>query len=125
MDISIIGIGLNVNQLKFMEWPTNPASLRNLTGKTYELEPLLQSICRHLEKEWERLRRCCTENDFSSINNDYLSNLFRYHNWADYEISGSQKRLFLESIDDFGRLQLSDENGKISVFDIKEIKFII
>lgn len=125
MDVSIIGIGLNVNQLKFKDWPTNPASLRNLTGKTYDLEPLLHSICQHLEEEREKLKHCCEENDFSAINEDYLSHLFRYRTWAEYETAGNRKQLFMEGTDDFGRLQLSDENGKISVFDIKEIKFII
>lgn len=125
MDVSIIGIGLNVNQLEFQDWPTKPASLRNLTGKTYDLEPLLLSICQHLEEERERLKHCCEVNDFSAINEDYLNHLFRYHAWAEYETAGNRKQLFMEGIDNFGRLQLSDENGEISVFDIKEIKFII
>ena len=125
MDVSIIGIGLNVNQLEFQDWPTHPASLRNLTGKTYDLEPLLHSICQHLEAEKERLKRCCERNDFTAMHDDYLNHLFSYHAWTEYEIAGNRKRLFMEGIDDFGRLQLSDESGKISVFDIKEIKFII
>ena len=125
MDVSIIGIGLNVNQLEFQDWPTNPASLRNLTGKTYDLEPLLLSICRHLEDERDGLKHCCEKKDFSAINENYLNHLFRYHAWAEYETAGNRKRLFMEGVDDFGRLQLSDGNGKLSVFDIKEIKFII
>ena len=122
---SIVGIGLNINQLNFQNWPTHPASLRNLTGKTYDLEPLLQSICQHLEEETERLKCCCRKNDFSAINDDYLKHLFRYHTWADYETSEGLKRLFMEGIDEFGRLLVSNGDGKISVFDIKEIKFII
>lgn len=125
MDISIIGIGLNVNQLKFHDWPTHPASLRNLTGEIYELDSLLQSICQHLEGEWHKLKDCCEKNDFSQLNKDYLSHLFRYHTWADYDIGGNTKHLFMNGVDPFGRLQLSDENGSDSVFDIKEIKFII
>ena len=125
MDISIIGIGLNVNQLNFQDWPTHPASLRTLTGKTYELEPLLQSICQHLEEEWNKLKECCEKKDFSELNKVYLNHLFRYHTWAEYEIGDNTKRLFMEGVDPFGRLQLCDEKGNCSVFDIKEIKFII
>ena len=125
MDISIIGIGLNVNQLNFQDWPTHPASLSNLTEKKYELEPLLQSICQHLEEEWNKLKAYCGKNDFSELDMDYLNHLFRYHTWADYEIGGNTKRFFMDGVDPFGRLQLSDENGNCSVFDIKEIKFII
>ena len=125
MDISIIGIGLNVNQLKFQDWPTHPVSLRTLTGKTYELEPLLQSICQHLEEEWNQLKECCEKNDFSELNEVYLNHLFRYHTWAEYEIGDNTKRLFMEGVDPFGRLQLCDEKGNCQIFDIKEIKFVI
>ena len=125
MGISIIGIGLNVNQLEFQNWPTHPASLRKLAGKTFELEPLLQSICLNLEKEKERLKCSCADSDFSSLDENYLSKLLRYHTWADYEIKGSKKRLFMDGVDAFGRLLLSDENGQAFTFDIKEIKFII
>ena len=125
MDVSIIGIGLNINQLEFQDWPTKPASLRNLTGKTFELEPLLQSICQHLEEEWNKLKAYCGKNNFSELDMDYLNHLFRYHTWANYEIGGNTKRFFMDGVDPFGRLQLSDENGNCSVFDIKEIKFII
>ena len=34
MDVSIIGIGLNVNQMQFQDRPTHPISLKQITGKT-------------------------------------------------------------------------------------------
>ena len=36
MDVSIVGIGLNVNQMQFQDWPTRPVSLKMITG-TYSL----------------------------------------------------------------------------------------
>ena len=44
MDVSIIGIGLNVNQMQFQDWPTHPISLRQITGKEFELQPLLEQV---------------------------------------------------------------------------------
>ena len=49
---SIIGIGLNLNQDEWPEDLPNPVSVRQLTGKRYELRPeleeLAEKICRRL-----------------------------------------------------------------------------
>ena len=121
MDISIIGIGLNVNQMKFKDWPTHPISLKMVTGKEYDLKPLLEQIAeRILLIKVQQLKSSPT-----SIEKDYLKRLFRYRTWADYEVEGKVLRLFMTGIDSFGRLQLLDTENKSYCFDIKEIRFII
>ena len=120
MDISIIGIGLNVNQMKFQDWPTHPISLKMVTGKEYDLKPLLEQIAECILIKVQQLQSTPT-----SIEKDYLKRLFRYRTWADYEVEGKVLRLFLTGIDSFGRLQLLDTENKPYCFDIKEIRFII
>lgn len=120
MDVSIIGIGLNINQLKFQKWPTKPISLKLITGENYDLEPLLKLLTESIVHQIERLK-----NDSSGIEQDYLKRLFRYHTWSDYEIDGKTTRLFMKGIDRFGRLQLLDEQQTMYTFNIKEIKFVI
>ena len=120
MDISIIGIGLNVNQMKFKDWPTHPISLKMVTGKEYDLKPLLEQIADRILIKVQQLQSTPT-----SIEKDYLKRLFRYRTWADYEIEGKVLRLFMTGIDSFGRLQLLDTENKTYCFDIKEIRFVI
>lgn len=120
MDTSIIGIGLNVNQLNFHDWPTHPISLKQITGKDYELQPLLEQIAESIVAEVERLKK-----NSPAIEQDYLSRLFRYRIWADYWVGEKTLRLFMTGIDPFGRLLLADETNKPYCFDIKEIKFVI
>ena len=120
MDISIIGIGLNVNQMKFQDWPTHPISLKMVTGKEYDLKPLLEQIAERILIKVQQLKSSPT-----SIEKDYLKRLFRYRTWADYEVEGKVLRLFMTGIDSFGRLQLLDTENKPYCFDIKEIRFII
>ena len=120
MDTSIIGIGLNVNQMKFKDWPTHPISLKMITGKDYELQSLLEQISESIVAEVERLKK-----NSPAIEQDYLSRLFRYRTWADYRVGEKTLRLFMTGIDPFGRLQLVDETNKPYCFDIKEIKFLI
>ena len=120
MDISIIGIGLNVNQMKFQDWPTHPISLKMIMGKEYDLKPLLEQIAERILIKVQQLKSSPT-----SIEKDYLKRLFRYPTWADYEVEGKVLRLFMTGIDSFGRLQLLDTENKPYCFDIKEIRFII
>ena len=120
MDISIIGIGLNVNQTQFQDWPTHPVSLKMITGLDYDLQPLLQQIAEHIIIKVEQLRISP-----ASIEQEYLNRLYRYRTWAIYEVDGKTVRLYMTGIDEFGRLLLINEDNKTLCFDIKEIKFLI
>ena len=120
MDLSIIGIGLNVNQMQFKDWPTHPVSLKMITGKDYDLQPLMEQIAAHIIKKVELLKSNPT-----AIEQAYLKRLFRYQTWADYEVDGKTWRLFMTGIDAFGRLQLVDEQQTLHCYEIKQIKFLV
>ena len=120
MDTSIIGIGLNVNQMQFQNLPTYPVSLKMITGKDYDLQPLLEQIAEHIIRKVELLKT-----DPEAIEQEYLKRLFRYRTWSDYEVSGKNMQLFMTGIDKFGRLQLIDEAQQSYCFEIKEIKFVL
>jgi BirA family biotin operon repressor/biotin-[acetyl-CoA-carboxylase] ligase len=120
MDVSIIGIGLNVNQMQFQNWPTHPISLKMITGQTYDLRPLIEQIAERILIKVEQLK-----SDPATIEQEYLKRLFRYRTLADYEVDGKIMRLFMTGIDPFGRLQLVDEALQSFSFDIKEIKFVL
>jgi BirA family biotin operon repressor/biotin-[acetyl-CoA-carboxylase] ligase len=120
MDVSIIGIGLNVNQMLFQNWPTHPISLKMITGRDCDLQPLLEQIAEHILIKVQQLQTNPT-----AIEQEYLKRLFRYRTWAAYEVDGKVLRLFMTGIDPFGRLMLVDEADNSYCFDIKEIKFHI
>lgn len=121
MGISIIGIGLNVHQETFQDWPTRPTSLRKLTGKEYSLEKLLHQVAENVKEECDKLN---TESYSQETDKAYFDHLLRYRTWGLYEVKGERKRLFIKGVDPFGRLQLYDKKGKTLTFDIKEIKFV-
>ena len=120
MDSSIIGIGLNVNQMQFQDWPTHPISMKQITGCNYDLQPLMEQIAESIYNKVQILKAEPTD-----IEKEYLKRLYRYRTWADYEFGGKVLRLFMTGIDEFGRLQLTDEAQKTYCFDIKEIKFLL
>ena len=120
MGVSIIGIGLNVNQMQFNNWPTHPISLKMITGKDYDLPTLMKQIAEHILIKVKQLKSAPT-----IIEQEYLKRLFHYHTWANYEVGGQTLRLFMTGIDKFGRLLLIDEQQKQHCYEIKQIKFIL
>jgi len=120
MDVSIIGIGLNVNQMQFQDWPTHPISLQQITGKEYALQPLMEQVVESIYNKVEILKSSPT-----AIEEEYLQRLYRYRTWANYEVNGKVLRLLMTGIDPFGRLMLVDELQALHIFDVKEIKFVL
>lgn len=120
MDISIIGIGLNVNQMQFQNWPTRPISLKMITGKDYDLQSLLEQLAEHILIKVQQLH-----SSPPTIEQAYLKRLFRYRTWANYEIGGKVLRLLMTGIDEFGRLQLIDEQQNAHCYEIKQIQFML
>ena len=121
MGVSVIGIGLNVNQMQFQDWPTHPISLKMVLGHEVELEPLLRRLVDAVDHRVQLLR---SAEGIALINKEYLDRLYRYRVWADYEVDGQRVRRYITGIDSFGRLETIDESRERFVYDIKEIKFI-
>ena len=120
MDVSIVGIGLNVNQMQFQGWPTHPISLKMITGKDYDLQPLLEQTAGNVYNKVEQLK-----NAASTVEDEYLQRLYLYRTWADYEVDGKVLRLLMTGIDPYGRLLLEDEVGHSYCFDIKEVRLVL
>ncbi len=120
MGTSVIGIGLNVNQMQFKDWPTHPVSLQMILGREVELEPLLHQLVDAVDHRVGMLR---TQEGVALIRKEYLERLYRYQIWANYEVNGQIVKRYVKGIDPFGRLETLDESGFQHVYDIKEIKF--
>lgn len=118
MGVSVVGIGLNVNQMQFQDWPTHPVSLKMILGSEVELKPLLEKLVEAVE---QRVQWLHTDEGIVKIREDYLNRLYRYRIWADYEVNGLRVRRIITGIDPFGRLETLDESERKYVYDIKEI----
>jgi len=114
---SIIGIGLNINQLKML--PKGATSLINENRRVYEKEEILVTILQHLEKFYFRLK----EGQHEIINEQYLKQLYRLNYLAAYE---DQQGAFLGTIlgvDKSGLLEVQKQNGALVTYQFKEVVF--
>ncbi len=52
---AVIGIGINVNQVRFPDLPRPPVSLKQIAGRDFEAVGLAKELCTLLEKRWQAL----------------------------------------------------------------------
>lgn len=118
---SIIGIGLNVNQLDFgPELESSAVSLAKAAGFSFDLDAVLNSFFVKFEARYLALRAGRTE----QVEADYLQNLYGYQTDILAEIGGDKKQIHIVGVGADGRLALQ-EAGKLYFYGLKEIRFCL
>lgn len=70
---SVIGFGLNINQIIFDESLKNPASLKQITGKTYDVIELAKELCSIFQNKYFRLMN----GEIKELMNEYNNHLYK------------------------------------------------
>ncbi len=117
---SIIGIGLNVNQQQFNSYNPPATSLANLEQKTFETSELLIKLNETFDKWYTQLQI----GNAAKIRNEYLRVLFRNQTPAKFESNGISFEGIITGVKDDGRLEISGNDGKVFLFNNKEVKFL-
>lgn len=134
---AVCGIGLNVNQTEFPDWVPNPTSLRLLTGRRYELEPLLRHLLDCIGSRYSDLRSGCDPEPA------YLAHLLNLGSRARYiyKYNNSSPKLgegdpsetrgeecvitaTVTGVDPHGRLLLTVDDGRHISCGMKEISLL-
>ncbi len=120
MKHSVIGIGLNVNQEKFPETIGTVTSLKNLSGREFDKDELLQQLLISIQSFVNLVER----KEFKKLKELYLAALFKFNKPAMFEDNNGA--VFLAKIVDIaedGKLILALDNNSTRKFNLKEIKF--
>lgn len=119
---SVIGIGLNVNQLEFGEFERVATSIKLLLDKDFERKVILELLCHKLEKWYLKLK----EQKFDLIDEAYLVKLFGINKNLSFETP--DKKMFdgkMIGVSRLGKLKIELADLEVKEFDIKEVKFLI
>ena len=115
---SIAGIGLNVNQDRFVSDAPNPVSLTQLTGQTYDVEDVARRLCDNILTRMEQ--------SVEALHCDYRALLWRgegYHAWTD--ASGRRFDARIEDVAPTGHLTLEERDGGRGTFAFKEVAAVL
>lgn len=113
---SIIGVGLNVNQLCFVSDAPNPVSMANITGRQFDREQLLRELLETFDEEWA---------DLEQVHRRYLQQLYRRKGFFRYRDAYGECTAEIVTVEADGHLVLQDVDGRTNRYAFKEIQFVI
>ena len=117
---SIVGIGLNINQLEFLSDAPNPISLAQITGKQFDLASCLNALHKAvLSRYWQ------AKNNPLQVRQDYLNVLYRYRTWAMFQDESGVFEGYICDVEPKGYLHLIDRNQNERRYAFKEVHFIL
>lgn len=116
IDVTIIGIGININQQELGGLPAT--SLFVEKGILHQIDTVFQTLCMELEEQYQRLRAGQTE----AIRQDYEALLFGRDQSHRYLIDGKERICYVRSSTPEGGLTLECEGELLGPFSPREIK---
>jgi len=117
---SIIGIGINVNQLEFdSSILKRVSSLSKILHAYVDLMELLEKVCHNIEVQYMRLRA----GKFKELLALYLDNLYKYNKISTYKANNSVFQGQIKGVSDEGKL-LIEREGNLHSYGLKEIEFL-
>ncbi len=116
---SIIGIGLNINQVEF-HGVSNVTSLHKENGTAYDLTKELNIFLSFRTK----FLNLCINKNFEELDELYFSNLFGTHNFHKYRDKTGTFQAIVRGVDEFGRLVLTDKKQQKRTYGFKEVELI-
>ncbi|MBL4625720.1 MAG: biotin--[acetyl-CoA-carboxylase] ligase [Flavobacteriales bacterium] len=114
---SIVGIGLNVNQMVFKGLP-NATSMKQQVHKMFNLNSVLEQLCIALEQNYLQPKA-----DKSILNEAYINHLYQFNQEVKYR---DNKGIFIGKIvgiSTTGQLQIK-AHDKIRSYGFKEVEFL-
>jgi BirA family transcriptional regulator, biotin operon repressor / biotin---[acetyl-CoA-carboxylase] ligase len=116
---AVIGIGININQDSFPEALLNPVSLKQITGRWYNLKDLVNELGMVFNNNFNRLITIGFEDIYAS----YLSLLYKKNELARLKIGSRSFDAHIKSVSPAGKLIV--EHGIEEEFAFGEIEWLI
>jgi BirA family biotin operon repressor/biotin-[acetyl-CoA-carboxylase] ligase len=121
ISLSILGIGLNVNQAIFTSDAPNPVSLLQILHQETDLEELLANILQRFEYWYEQLKA----GQYAHISDSYHKALYRKAGFHSYKDQAGIFNAQIQSVADDGILQLITDTGETRHYAFKEVAFVL
>jgi len=117
---SVIGVGLNLNQVDFPKEITNPVSLKNLTNTDYIIDKEIREISKIISDKIKKYKSL----EFSEIRIKYLENLYRLNVDSLFKKDDETFTAKIIDIRKTGHIVISDNLNKVQEFYFKKIELV-
>ncbi|MEX2379336.1 MAG: biotin--[acetyl-CoA-carboxylase] ligase [Vicingaceae bacterium] len=116
---SVVGIGLNVNQIQFEDYKRKATSLKLLKNKDFDLRQLLQQFLPFLKKQLIDFEKA----DYEKLRKEYLAYLYGYQSPMQFKDKDGAFSGKIVGVVENGYLEVEKE-GELKSYDLKEVEFL-
>ena len=119
---TIVGIGLNVNQVEFDPALPNPISMQQIAGHEFDREEVLQTLSRKIMARYDHL----AEGDSEGLQRDYHALIYRRDEAHTYRLpDGTPFEGTIRRVEADGTLIVEHSDGSEHGYLFKQIEFVI
>jgi BirA family biotin operon repressor/biotin-[acetyl-CoA-carboxylase] ligase len=111
-EYAIIGIGMNINQTRFEQSLPNPVSLKQITGKNFNIIEMAKKLCLQLDLQMDLLRK----NGVNHIMEHYNADLYRKGKEIRLERNGRRISGILSGVNIKGELLIKGDQEEYVEF---------
>ena len=113
----VYGIGIDVNQEKFVSDAPNPVSMKQILDHDVDLKELLNKIIDSFKKYYAAIEN----GEYAAISELYHSGLYRARGFHRYKDKDGEFEAAIVEVEDSGNLILRDREGCIRSYAFKEV----
>jgi BirA family biotin operon repressor/biotin-[acetyl-CoA-carboxylase] ligase len=119
-EVSVVGVGINLNQEKFFSDAPNPISLNNITGKSFDVENSLRIVVDSIWWWYQNIEK----NNAGFIKSSYLKYLLGLGIERQFVSKNTNFSGKIIGLEEYGKLILQLPDGTTNSYEFKEIEFV-
>ena len=117
---TIAGVGLNLNQREFPEFPMPASSLFLETGKKTRVRDMAEILVKGIMDKYQLLK----EGERHKLEKDYLDRLYRLGERSRFKVKAGEMEGIIRGVSEFGEL-LVERKGQLRSYGHEEIALIV
>ncbi len=116
---SVVGIGLNINQVSFPSFLPKATSMKLVTGQHENVSMILEELCEHIEANYLRIK-----SQLQDLDRNFEQHLFGLNEWRTYLVNGEECELLINGVSSHGRLMVTTRSGSMEKYDFSQLQFV-
>lgn len=120
INLSVLGIGLNLNEMIFPAHLPKATSVKRETGKHQSIELVMERLCEEIEANYLRLK-----SNLQDLDRVFETYLWGMNKWRTFLLNGQPIELMISGVSSQGRLMVKGRDGELRKYDFRQLSFML